>query len=97
MLLEAVQHPMESLLQEYVVEGLLIHMGSTCSRKSLDHAFKTFPHTSPCTPVTTMLICREMHQQVRDDFNIILPAADVVWVFVDELNLTRIAVVPQAY
>ena len=47
--------------------------------------------------MTTMLICREMHQQVRDDFNIILPAADVVWVFVDELNLTRIAVVPQAY
>ena len=38
-----------------------------------------------------------MQQHMRDGFNIVLPAADAVWVFVDELNLPCIATVRQAY
>ena len=38
-----------------------------------------------------------MQQHVWNEFNIILPVADVVWVFGVEFKLPHIAAVPQSY
>ena len=43
------------------------------------------------------IIYREMQKYIWDCFRIILPAADVVRVFVDKLKLSRIAASPQEH
>ena len=97
MLTEAVQHLVSDLLWEYAVERIIIQTGSTWSRKSLYTAIKKVHHASACTPVMKMLIFREMQQYLQDGYNIIFPAADAVWVFGENIKLSRIAAVPKAY
>ena len=51
---------------------------------------------SACTPEMVEFIREDMQRRVKDEFNILLPAADAVRIFGDRLNSSHIALVPQA-
>ena len=45
----------------------------------------------------SVFICREIHQRDKYGLSILLPAADVVWIFGEKFKLSRITEVPQAH
>ena len=55
--------------------------------QDLDTSIKKVPRASACTPVMKMFIYGEIQHHMRDGFNILLPAADVVWIFGGDLKL----------
>ena len=95
MIPEAVLHPADTLLKEYVEKGIMVHIGPAYPQRALERAIAKGPHALACTPEMTAFIRGELHQRVRDRFSILLPAADAVRLFSGNLKLSRIAAVPQ--
>ena len=94
---EAILHPAAPLIQEYVEKGILVHTGPAWPQKALDCAMAKGPHALAYTPEMTAFIRGELHQHVPDGFSILLPVADVVRLFGDNLKLSRITAVPQEH
>ena len=94
---EELWNPEVYLLQEYVDEGTPIHKGPACTHQALEQAIIKGPDASTRTSEMTAFIRVEMRQHVWDGFNILLPAADAVMMFGDNLNMYHISAVPQEH
>ena len=53
-------------------------------------------HTSACTPDMNAFIWGEIRRRIKDGFIILVPEADAIRLFRENLKLSRIAAVPQA-
>ena len=94
---EELWNPEVYLLQEYVDEGTPIQKGPACTHQALEQAIIKGPDASTRTSEMTAFIRVEMRQHVWDGFNILLPAADAVMMFGDNLNMYHISAVPQEH
>ena len=93
---EAVSHPADTLIRSYVEKGIPASTGPLWLRSALYEAIKNGSHASACAPEMVRFIRGELQRQVQDGFSILLYAEDYVQVFGENLNLSRIAAVPQA-
>ena len=75
---EGVGHPAADLLQTYVEEGILDHMGPPWLPQAMDTAISKGSHALSCTPEMTSFIRGEMQRIIKYGFRILLPAADAI-------------------
>ena len=86
-----------SLLKKYIEEVIQVCTGTLCPNQALESAIAKVPHISAGSPDMTIFICREMKQRVQDGFRILLPDADMVWVFRGKLKLFCISAFPKSH
>ena len=79
-----------TILQDYIYEGIPVHMGPAWTQRSLERANAKGSHFSACTPKITEFIRGDMRQHVQCCFRILLPAVNAVRVFGDKLKLSCI-------
>ena len=94
---EGETHPAADLLRAYAEEGITAHTGPPWSLHALETAISKGTHTSDCNPDRTAFIRGEMQRRIKDDFSILLPTADAIRLFGENLKLSRITAVPQAH
>ena len=94
---EGVMHPAAALIQSYVEEGITAHTGLPWSPQELEKDISRIPQASACTQEMTTFIRGDIQRRIKDGFIILFLAADTVWLFGEKLNLSHIAVVPQAH
>ena len=96
-LTKEVQQPNTTLLEEYVVEGILLHARPDWSQKDLEKLISLGNHVSACTPNMIAFILGDVSQRMRDGFNIFILAIDAFQMFRERINMSRTAAVPQEH
>ena len=91
------RHPAADLLRTYSEEGIPSHTGPPWSPQALETAIPKGTHASACTSDMKTFIRGEMQWSIKDGFSILLPAADAIRLFGENLNISCITAVPQAH